>query len=175
MSAETIAKALGGRQCGGNWMAPCPAHDDHDPSLSIRDSNDGKVLVHCHAGCEQARVIGELRARGLWDEFVTDRLRIINKPPPQGPKRPLALDLAGRTAAALRIWQSARPALGTLAETYVRTRGICVALPVTIRYHPRLKHPTAGMWSGLVALVTRGTDDLPLAVHRTLEISGKSS
>ena len=37
-------------------MARCPAHDDRKPSLSIRDADDGKVLVRCHAGCDQARV-----------------------------------------------------------------------------------------------------------------------
>lgn len=34
------------------WMARCPAHDDRDPSLSVRELDDGKVLLHCHAGCE---------------------------------------------------------------------------------------------------------------------------
>jgi hypothetical protein len=29
MTAETIAKALGGRRTGGGWMVRCPAHDDH--------------------------------------------------------------------------------------------------------------------------------------------------
>ena len=53
MNAETIAKALGGRKAGGGWMARCPAHDDREPSLSIRDADDGKVLVRCHAGCDQ--------------------------------------------------------------------------------------------------------------------------
>ena len=53
MNAETIAKALGGRKAGGGWMARCPAHDDREPSLSIRDAGDGKVLVRCHAGCDQ--------------------------------------------------------------------------------------------------------------------------
>ena len=67
MTAETIAKALGGRKAGGGWMARCPAHDDRTPSLSIRDADDGKVLVRCHAGCDQERVIAALRARGLWD------------------------------------------------------------------------------------------------------------
>ena len=38
MTAETIAKALGGRKAGGGWMARCPAHDDRKPSLSIRDA-----------------------------------------------------------------------------------------------------------------------------------------
>ena len=56
MRAETIAKALGGRKVGGGWMARCPAHEDRNPSLSIHDANDGKVLVRCHAGCDQARV-----------------------------------------------------------------------------------------------------------------------
>ena len=52
MKAETIAKALGGRKIGQGWTARCPAHDDRDPSLSIRDAG-GKVLVRCHAGCDQ--------------------------------------------------------------------------------------------------------------------------
>jgi hypothetical protein len=68
MSAEAIAKALGGRKAGGGWMAHCPAHDDRQPSLTIRDADNGKVLVRCHAGCEQAKVIATLRSRGLWCE-----------------------------------------------------------------------------------------------------------
>jgi hypothetical protein len=34
----------------GKWLALCPAHEDGSPSLSIRES-DGKLLVHCFAGC----------------------------------------------------------------------------------------------------------------------------
>jgi putative DNA primase/helicase len=32
------------------WAARCPAHEDRKPSLSI-DERDGKILLHCHAGC----------------------------------------------------------------------------------------------------------------------------
>ncbi|MGH8433303.1 MAG: virulence-associated protein E [Pseudomonas sp.] len=35
----------------GKWKACCPAHDDKEPSLSIREADDGKVLLHCWAGC----------------------------------------------------------------------------------------------------------------------------
>jgi putative DNA primase/helicase len=56
MTAQTIAEALGGRKAGSGWTAHCPAHEDRTPSLSIRDSDDGKVLVRCHAGCDQERV-----------------------------------------------------------------------------------------------------------------------
>jgi hypothetical protein len=43
------------------------AHDDQHASLSITE-RDGKVLLHCHAGCSQESVIGALRAAGLWPE-----------------------------------------------------------------------------------------------------------
>ena len=65
-AAAALAQALGGRKAGGTWMARCPAHDDRSPSLSISSSKDGKVLVRCHAGCDQRDVIAALRARGLW-------------------------------------------------------------------------------------------------------------
>jgi hypothetical protein len=64
MKAETIAKALGGRKAGAAWIARCPAHNDRDPSLSIQDANDCKVLVRCHVGCGQAQVIAKLRSLG---------------------------------------------------------------------------------------------------------------
>ena len=66
MTAETIAKALGGHRAGATWMARCPAHEDRSPSLSISAGKDGKVLVRCHAGCDQRDVIAALQERGLW-------------------------------------------------------------------------------------------------------------
>ena len=66
MTAEVVAKVLGGRKAGVGWMARCPAHDDQTSSLSISDTEGGMVLVHCHAGCDQERVIAALRTRGLW-------------------------------------------------------------------------------------------------------------
>jgi putative DNA primase/helicase len=68
MTAAEIAKRLCGKRLkSGNWMAKCPAHDDRTPSLSITDA-DGRVLVHCYAGCEQNAVIAALTALGLWTD-----------------------------------------------------------------------------------------------------------
>lgn len=44
------------------WSARCPAHDDKGPSLSIRETEDGRVLVHCFAGCSVHEVV---QAAGL--------------------------------------------------------------------------------------------------------------
>lgn len=67
MTAASIARELHGRRSGAGYVACCPSHDDRSPSLSLRDA-DGRVLVHCHAGCAQSDVIDALRARGLWPE-----------------------------------------------------------------------------------------------------------
>ena len=56
------------RLSGSSWMACCPAHEDREPSLHLSDSDDGTLLVHCLAGCEQRAVIDALKARVLWPE-----------------------------------------------------------------------------------------------------------
>jgi hypothetical protein len=46
------------RKTGKNcWIARCPAHADKAPSLSIRELDDGRVLLHCFAGCEVQSVL----------------------------------------------------------------------------------------------------------------------
>lgn len=42
----------------GRWVACCPAHHDKTPSLSIAEGDDGRVLVHCFAGCSVPEIIG---------------------------------------------------------------------------------------------------------------------
>ena len=165
MTAEEIARSLGGRNAGESWVAHCPAHDDHTPSLAVCDGQDGQPLVHCHAGCSQTQVIDALRRRGMWG---TERQchYPLGRP---APRRAAAVrDDTKRTAAALAIWKSAVPAGGTLAETYLASRGLQLSAVLgVLRFHPALKHTTQGVWPAMVALVTRGTDNTPMAVHRT--------
>ena len=73
---------------------------------------DGKVLVRCHAGCEQRDVIAALQERGLWqttgqvsgDSPASHRRRIADEPD---------ADALKRSEAALAIWQASQPAEGT--------------------------------------------------------------
>ena len=71
MDTETIAKALGNaKQVNGQWVCSCPVpghgrgNGDKNPSLSITES-DGRVLFHCHGGCDQRDVFDAVRARDL--------------------------------------------------------------------------------------------------------------
>jgi 5S rRNA maturation endonuclease (ribonuclease M5) len=68
MNAAEIARNLHGRKQPSGWVALCPVHDDNAPSLSLKDANDGRVLVKCHAGCPQTAVIDALKGLGLWPE-----------------------------------------------------------------------------------------------------------
>ncbi len=56
----------------GSYQALCPAHDDHDPSLSVSavvENGSQKVLIWCWAGCEQDQI---LKKAGLeWKDLFS--------------------------------------------------------------------------------------------------------
>lgn len=43
-----------------SWMACCPAHDDKSPSLTITQTADEMVLLHCFAGCSVHEVLSSI-------------------------------------------------------------------------------------------------------------------
>ncbi|WP_339487838.1 virulence-associated protein E [Pseudomonas sp. EL_65y_Pfl2_R95] len=59
---EKVLSALDKVKPAGNskYKACCPAHDDKDPSLSIKESEDGTVLLHCWAGCTASQVVAAM-------------------------------------------------------------------------------------------------------------------
>jgi hypothetical protein len=68
-AAALLDRLQGVRQTGpGRWLAKCPAHEDRSPSLSLRELDDGIVLVKCFAGCGAADVVGAV-GLGLSDLF----------------------------------------------------------------------------------------------------------
>lgn len=59
MSADSLVSLLEKVKSTGKnrWQARCPAHADKGPSLSIRETDDGRVLVHCFAGCSVHEIV----------------------------------------------------------------------------------------------------------------------
>jgi hypothetical protein len=62
--ARTRCKCAGAVR-RGRGLTHCPGHGDDGPSLNV-DDKGGTVVVRCHAGCPQEKVIAALRERGLW-------------------------------------------------------------------------------------------------------------
>ena len=46
---HNLKKVKGGP--GGQFTACCPAHDDRHASLSVSQGEDGRIFLHCYAGC----------------------------------------------------------------------------------------------------------------------------
>ena len=72
MTAQDILSRLQGVRGGhGQWTARCPAHDDRRNSLSVSEGKDGRVLLHCHAGCSPEKIAGAL-GLSVKDLFAED-------------------------------------------------------------------------------------------------------
>ncbi len=173
MTPRTLTAALGGHWSGSGGMAKCPAHDDHDPSLSIRDGDDGRLLTHCFSGCSAEAVWAALRDRGLVGQAEDRPRERHHRRRPQRPDKPTP-EPSPNQDHALDIWHAARPAPGTVTATYLPHRSITCAIPPTIRDHPGLKHaPTGQNLPAMVAAIT-GADRKVIAVQRTfLRVDGR--
>lgn len=58
-----LLHSLSAKKVGSNWMAKCPGHNDNNPSLAIKHSSNGKILLFCHAGCTYAEVIKAIKSK----------------------------------------------------------------------------------------------------------------
>ena len=159
MSAHTITNELGGHWKNRRGQAPCPiCQPERRPdqnALSIRSSN-GKLLLHCFKRrCSFAEIANAV-------DLPLDSLRIDFLASRDADRRQ-AEYTAHHLTKARSLWDAARPIAGTMAEAYLRGRGITVPLPSSLRFMPDIYHgPSASQSCAMVADVqpTGG-------VHRT--------
>lgn len=168
----------------GEWVGRCPFHQDKTPSFKV----DGRGFFRCF-GCdargdhfswlEQAEGLAFREAVTVLEEIAggaAPRLAPGTRPAIEAAPAGGA-DEAKRQALALRIWQEAAPAAGTPVETYLAARGIRLAPPPTLRWHPRLYHPEGGHLPAMVAAMTNAQRRI-VAIHRTFlkaDGSGKAA
>src|SRR3954470_14083797 len=75
-----------------DFTALCPGHADRNPSLHVSEAADGRVLLHCFAGCTTETIVAALGLT-LADLFPKDPL---NGPHWPRPMRDHYVELAGR-------------------------------------------------------------------------------
>lgn len=155
--AEALTNRLGGRWRSGYGEARCPVHDDNSPSLTIRNG-DRAPLLKCHRGCDTRAIVTALRQAGHWSDGCVP------------PARQTADQRREREAETRRyllsVWRAARPASGTLAETYLRERGIGGEVPPTLRYAV-LKHTDTGLMLPAMVAAVQAPDRSIIGLHRT--------
>jgi hypothetical protein len=80
MTAEALLSRLDKcREVGaGRWLSRCPSHQDKTPSLSIKQLENGKVLIHCFAGCGAIDVLDSLNLN--WGDLFPDEWTPIRPP-----------------------------------------------------------------------------------------------
>ena len=136
-------------------MCRCPAHNDADPSLSIR-VGDTSLLFHCFAGCTAVDVIQALRRSG-------DRVPTIDPATASSSER-LTTDLQ---PIAERMWHQGRGVGRTLAADYLASR-LIVSHSAQLRFNGRVQLGRSSEATYHPALLAAVRDDSGLlAVHRT--------
>ena len=146
VTAEDIARRLGAaRKAGDDWSCKCPAHEDNKASLSIKDGQNGKILVHCHAGCHQDDVVNQIKLIDMWPT--------VEKRKYEPPK--VVINLVSPSA----------PGKGTIAATYDYVDEHGELLYQAVRYEPkdfRQRRPLPeGGWSWSIKGVRRVLYRLP--------------
>jgi putative DNA primase/helicase len=117
-----IAAALGGRRDGkkGWWKMRCPAHADHNPSLSMCEHNGA---VKCHSGCTKQEILAALDALGFVDDGSGTSIDY----------EAIRQSEEERIACAQFMWEhEALPEAGAVAY-YLARRGITLAVPAVMR------------------------------------------
>ena len=142
----SMIQAKGGKLVGGEWRLECPIHGGKNQPLAMTEKG-GKALFCCHAGCDSKDLLRALVRDGLLLETDPsgkggqDRLE---KPPYQPWMK--------------RVWEESKPLKGTLAEKYLRSRGLKLPQLPDVRCNIRR--------SELVARVV-GLDGKPTGLHLT--------
>jgi len=174
MNAREVTAALKGQWRGSQGIARCPAHDDHKPSLSIRDNPNGGITVNCFVGCDWRDIKAELRRMGILPEFNGEEVPTESGQLRRARQEADEREKAGKIAWAKTIWKEAQEAKNSPVESYLRGRGIN-NLPSTIRYHANLKHTDTGQFfPAMVAAVTKWPSRDVTGIHRTyLQTGGR--
>lgn len=159
--ARDLTIALGGRWYGCYGTAPCPICQPEGraglDALTISDGHKG-LLLYCHksaCGFRDITVALGIQTRtftALDPEAVAQRAADRQA------------EAEKRARLAMTLWREAEPIHGTVAEAYLRWRGITCVLPETLRFHPECWHPKACRFPAMLARVD-GAERF--AVHRT--------
>ena len=161
MDAEQIARALGGKRSGRQWLCRCPAHDDNSPSLLIFDGHTN-VQFRCQAGCDPLDVIAALRKRGILGNGDQVQNASFSR------RTDDRVAAAANLRRALNIWDEGIDPRSTLGEMYLKGRGLLLPPKVctsVVRFHPHCPRKLEKV-PALIVLMRDIATNQPRAIQR---------
>jgi hypothetical protein len=117
-AGRRIVEALKGHWRKSGGMCRCPAHADHDPSLSVRVGRTS-LLFTCFAGCDRLDILRAIRNAGILDTDYVPSVEASGTDDYVPDSSAL-----WRRQRAQEIWDRARPLAGTPAQRYLQERGL---------------------------------------------------
>lgn len=160
MDAQTLTGQLGGIWKHGAGHAPCPICQPErrrdQNALSLRDGDNGKLLLYCFkGGCSFVDIANavDLPLSGAEVDFKALHKADQNR----------VADWSKKVKSARNLWSRSQPIFGTKAEAYLRSRGIWCSLPCTLRFTPDIYHAPSGQWGCAMVADVAPTG----GVHRT--------
>ena len=105
---------------------PAPGHSRRDRSVSLRLNADGKLLIHCFSDTDWRDVKAMFLQDGAAhpEDFVSRRKRGGGGRRQSTNHRPARPEPPQSTAHAVNAWSARSAIAGTLAETYLASRGL---------------------------------------------------
>lgn len=69
---DFLSRLNGVKPFNGYYMAMCPVHNTKDSSMSVKQADDGSILLHCHRGCDTRDIVDALGLK-MSDLFADGR------------------------------------------------------------------------------------------------------
>jgi hypothetical protein len=158
-----IAKALGGeKKTSTGWRCICPVHDDHNPSLFISISDQGKILVNCKAGCDQTTVFNYLKDAAILPQ-PNPKINGYKKPYSASPSRKEVAVYKYTDAAGALLFEKVRYDPKGFASRFIDSTGKMVYGSGGHSKNLYLRH-TLNNVSGRIVVIVEGEKDADFIV-----------
>ena len=166
----------------------CPFHGEKTPSFKVDSKHRSFRCFGCGVHGDAVDYVMQTHSMTFAEaiEFLASEAGLISSdreyrtPNPKAPKTDRNCDLKAKDDAeverkiafAQKIWRESRLAIATPVKVYLRSRDIATDPPLTLRFHPALKHGRTGLFlPAMVAAVTIWPSREVTAIHRTFLVA----
>jgi putative DNA primase/helicase len=166
-SLKETAGLLGLKRAGSAYTGACQCCG-YPSGFSLQEKS-GKLLAYCNAGqCTQTEIWRMVREKGAGNPDYHGGAAKVAKP---------AKDHQQASDWAVSLWLKSQTAKDSLVESYLKSRGISIAIPNAIRFLPSAQYAEGQVFPAMISTVTDWRGEIK-AIHRTFlawDGSGKAN